>query len=141
MYRKGPVCVVFGAARLSAAWSSPISLRKYEHVFRIDGMRRQAPLIDRSIDSFVQHVIFVLRSPSVFKKCFVTQSITHYGQRAPLNSVAHMHTAAAEPRSVLGFSLGTMTEFRPAALTGKALSSSSASAALQHTMLQTALCR
>lgn len=46
MYRKGHVCVVFGAAPLSHVWYSPISLWKYEHVFWIDGERRQTPLSD-----------------------------------------------------------------------------------------------
>lgn len=38
-------------------------------------------VIERSIDGFVRHVIFLARSPSAFKKCFVTQSITHYSRR------------------------------------------------------------
>lgn len=38
-------------------------------------------VIERSIDSFVRHVIFLARSLSAFKKCSVTQSITHYSRR------------------------------------------------------------
>lgn len=38
-------------------------------------------VIERSSDSFVRHVIFLARSPSAFKKCFLTQSITHYSRR------------------------------------------------------------